>query len=267
MKEYLPSLTGRSFMSSRTDDTFPPHLKTIPWGDKTPTFQIFDFSRLYDTIILMFHAYYLDINGVHNLGPAGAETMRALELRNATLHIEASTGLLHPQNMFTSPNVGLRSDWYSDAVFAQQSFTGPNPTTIALASKQWLQIFTQAAAGNTAVLNLLNTAPAGSFYIQDYSYFREAVGLKPTDQIVSSPSDDNVPQFGCAFGCTVLSSAVGSDSSAGDHPRLERYPCSFCHHFQQAHPPDRLNLRRGGRLAVALCEDVCAGLGLGPATS
>lgn len=146
----------------------------------------------------MFHAYYLDINGVHNLGPAGAETMLALEARNATLHAEASTGFLHPQNMFTSPNVGLRADWFTDAVFAQQSFTGPNPTTIALASKQWIQTFTQAAAGNTAVFNLLNTAPAGSFYIQDYSYFRDAVGLKPTDQIVASPSDDNVPQFGCA---------------------------------------------------------------------
>ncbi|KAF9476736.1 lipoxygenase [Pholiota conissans] len=178
------------------NDTFPPHLETIPWADRTATTSIFDFKRLYDTIVLMFHAYYLDVNGVEHLGPDGADSMKALEDRNRTLHDDAAPGWFNTGNMFTAANVGLRDDWYTDAVFAQQQFTGTNPTTLALASAEWISVFTTAAAGNAAVLNLLKTAPPKSFYIQDYSYFRKEAGMKPADDI--STNTDGIVHFGCA---------------------------------------------------------------------
>ncbi|KAF8166230.1 lipoxygenase [Pholiota molesta] len=196
--EGIFSLAHRKELYQWVDnDTFPPHLKTIPWADSTSTGKIFDFKRLYDTIVLMFHTYYLDINGVGNLGPNGADTMKALEDRNRTLHDNATPGWLNSGNMFTAENVGLRDDWYTDAVFAQQQFTGTDPTTLTRASGQWIQVFTEAAAGNSAVLNILATAPAHSFYVQDYSYFRDTAGMKPTDEIATSAAD-GVVRFGCA---------------------------------------------------------------------
>jgi hypothetical protein len=194
----FPSLADRQKLYQWVDnDSFPPHLDTIPWVDRTGITQIFDFKRLYDTIVLMFHAYYLDANGVDKLGPDGADTMQALEDRNRTLHDDAAPGWFNSGNMFTADNVGLRDDWYTDTVFAQQQFTGTNPTTLTRASEQWIQVFTEAAAGNTAVLNLLATAPARSFYVQDYSYFRDTAGMKPTDEIATSAAD-GVAHFGCA---------------------------------------------------------------------
>ena len=38
-------------------------------------------------------------------------------------------------------NLGDLPDWYSDAKFAQQSFTGANPCTIRLASHEWIARF------------------------------------------------------------------------------------------------------------------------------
>lgn len=49
------------------------------------------------------------------------------------------------KDIFDLPNVGDLKDWYSDARFAQQQFTGTNPTTIELVSDFWLQHFIQAA--------------------------------------------------------------------------------------------------------------------------
>ncbi|KAF8956686.1 lipoxygenase [Flammula alnicola] len=192
----LPLPDRQKLYIFQDDDTFPPHLQTIPWADQNAN--IFNFTRLYDTIVLMFHAYYLDINGVEKLGPDGADSMQALEDRNRTLHSEASDHWwFQPDNMFTPANVGLRDDWYTDAVFAQQQFTGTNPTTLTLASADWIKLFTQAAQGNQAVLNLFSSAPANSFYVQDYSYFRAAAGLTPTEDITSIPAGGAV-HYGCA---------------------------------------------------------------------
>ncbi len=42
-------------------------------------------------------------------------------------------------------NLGDLPDWFSDARFAQQSFTGANPCTIRLASHEWTARFKEAA--------------------------------------------------------------------------------------------------------------------------
>jgi hypothetical protein len=171
------------------NDSFPPHLRTIPSDDQVSTLKIFQFNRLYDTAVLAFHAYTFDIHGVHDLGPGGVTSMAALEARNKALHDKWSDHwFFQADNMFTPENVGLRPDWYTDAVFGQQWFTGTNPNTISQASPAWLDVFTQAAKTQSkqAVLNLLSSAGAKAFYILDYTGLRAAAGLGPTDPITST---------------------------------------------------------------------------------
>jgi hypothetical protein len=100
------------------------------------------------------------------------------------------------KNVGTEPSIANRDDWYSDAVFAQQSFTGPNPTSIANASAEWIERFQGSAKsqGKSRVLSLLRNSNPESFYIQDYSYFRSAANAPPNSVLVS---DDGV-RFRCA---------------------------------------------------------------------
>ena len=78
-------------------------------------------------------------------------------------------------------NIGLLDDWYGDRRFADQQFTGTNPTTITRASPEWIAQFSEAArAGNydkwvTALGALAKTSPEALF-VQDGSYFRRAAG-------------------------------------------------------------------------------------------
>jgi hypothetical protein len=82
-------------------------------------------------------------------------------------------------------NIGDLDDWWSDARFAQQSFTGTNPVTITVASSRWLAEFKEAATAQSgsavgkAALEFLQKAAAGSLFVQDFSHFREAVGARP----------------------------------------------------------------------------------------
>jgi hypothetical protein len=90
-------------------------------------------------------------------------------------------------DIFTDDNIGCRPDWYTDAVFAQQQFTGTNPTTITQASASWLSQFKDAARIQEAngIVDLLNKCPKDSFYVQDCSYFREAIGVSSTANIAN----------------------------------------------------------------------------------
>ncbi|MCJ1433369.1 hypothetical protein MMC27_002729 [Xylographa pallens] len=90
-------------------------------------------------------------------------------------------------DIFDLPNVGDLPDWYSDERFAQQFFTGTNPTTIEQASPFWIQHFLYVAqpadAKMQAKIGKLAIEAPGSLYMQDYSYFREAAGIKPSEAI------------------------------------------------------------------------------------
>jgi hypothetical protein len=86
------------------------------------------------------------------------------------------------KDIFDLPNVGDLEDWYSDARFAQQHFTGTNPTTIERASDQWITHFATAAkdpADKKAqeIIVVLANSLRQSLYMQDYSYFRKAAGM------------------------------------------------------------------------------------------
>lgn len=117
------------------------------------------------------------------------------------------------KDIFDLPNVGDLKDWYSDARFAQQQFTGTNPTTIERASNDWLQHFIQAAkapedaAAKKTIADLSHNC-RDSLYMQDYSYFREAAGLDPTAVIKCEfdEKDDKGKttksyRYGCASVC------------------------------------------------------------------
>ncbi|MCJ1283228.1 hypothetical protein MMC26_002556 [Xylographa opegraphella] len=90
-------------------------------------------------------------------------------------------------DIFNLPNVGDLPDWYSDERFAQQFFTGTNPTTIEPASDFWIQHFLSASQPEDqkmrAKIEKLSQEARGSLYMQDYSYFREAAGIPPSEVI------------------------------------------------------------------------------------
>lgn len=96
----------------------------------------------------------------------------------------------------TQASIANRDDWYTDAVFARQSFTGPNPTTITRASAERIQRFMNVARlrENDAMLSSLHLAKPGAICIRDCSYFREAAGSLPDSTLKS----DNGKRYGCA---------------------------------------------------------------------
>lgn len=100
------------------------------------------------------------------------------------------------KNVGTVPSVANRPDWYTDSIFAQQSFTGCNPTSITRASDEWITRFKQSATdqNNEGMSTLLQTVAPAQMFIQDYSYFRSAVGSLPDSALRS----DDGKRFGCA---------------------------------------------------------------------
>ena len=95
-------------------------------------------------------------------------------------------------------NIGDLDDWYSDARYAQQQFSGTNPTTITTVSPKLLDEFKAAAASQNLedVSTLLESTDINDLYVQDCSYFREAAGVQPNDVLISE--DDTGNRFCCA---------------------------------------------------------------------
>ncbi|KAK8098802.1 uncharacterized protein PG998_012043 [Apiospora kogelbergensis] len=88
----------------------------------------------------------------------------------------------YQKDIFDLPNIGNLTDWYSDARFAQQYFTGTNPTTIKQAG-DWAKVFIDNATdpGDSQMKAKISKRAAespGSLYVQDYSYFRKAAGTE-----------------------------------------------------------------------------------------
>ena len=114
--------------------SYPPCLDMIPpevRGSQAPgRNQLFNNMRLLDTanivgqilpekITFFIHDYHQET------------TFRGIEDRELANRRSKA-------DIYTEDNIGCRKDWYSDAVFAQQSFTGANPTTITQASATWI---------------------------------------------------------------------------------------------------------------------------------
>ncbi|KIY02439.1 uncharacterized protein Z520_02578 [Fonsecaea multimorphosa CBS 102226] len=159
-------------------DNYPPHLDIIPEVDQVNLLKIFDFMRLLDTGTLVGTLIPDNILDFIHDHPEGA-TVDAIEARNNELHNDK-------EDIFDEENIGNRPDWWTDAVFAEQQFVGTNPTTIQQASAEWLKAFTDASQSSTEIHSLLSSGSPESFYVQDCSYFRAAVGADQHADLISN---------------------------------------------------------------------------------
>ena len=119
---------------------------------------------------------------------------------------------LFQKDIFDLPNVGDLQDWYTDARFAQQYFTGANPTTIEQASDQWVAHFSEASkdpADQKAQQTVKTLAKRfrDSLYMQDYSYFRKAASVDESAVIKCEfeesyrEGDETKHRKGFRYGC------------------------------------------------------------------
>ena len=143
-------------------------------------FKLFERSRLQDTSTLITSLIPDSVVDFVHADPE-SDTLDGLTLRNQELRAEK-------KDVYVDPNVGDRNDWWSDRIFAQQQFTGTNPTTIATVSRQLLEEFKNAAEHQkkTEISALLDSAEPSDLLVQDYSGFRDALGLSDTDSISST---------------------------------------------------------------------------------
>ncbi|KAL2068635.1 hypothetical protein VTL71DRAFT_14972 [Oculimacula yallundae] len=177
-------------VDSSTNPPYPPCLRSIPKDEQNGLLQIFNAERLIDTAFALLPSELQpEALSLYLYGQPVGKTMAGIEARMKQLK-RAN------KNIGTEASVGNRDDWYTDAVFAQQSFTGTNPTTIELASADWNQRFTSVAKtqGRVDMAALLESAKAESLFIQDCSYFREASNAAPDATLKS----DDGKRFGCA---------------------------------------------------------------------
>ena len=169
-------------------DLFPPHLAHIPTKQNVPLYDIFNLAALADSTVLIDNLIpykWLDWS-VHDLKSKVTDALKD----------PGSTFRALDADSFDNPNIGDRPDWFTDAVFSQQQFVGPNPTTITLATPRWISQFTQEAEkqGRNDVLQLITSSDITALYVQDYSYFRSAAGATPDGPLQS----DDGKRIGCA---------------------------------------------------------------------
>ncbi|RVD85064.1 uncharacterized protein DFL_003395 [Arthrobotrys flagrans] len=193
------------------NDGYPPHLNIIPPGDETKFDDIFHASysfyfQLGEMLAGVFPSIITLISGAP--WSLSSNTLSGLQQINANL-VDSKKGI------YTEANIGLREDWYTDEQFAQQHLTGPNPTTITLASENWINSFkaTAEAQGKEEFIKAINKASEGSIYIQDYSYFRAAAAVSPTADL----SSDKTLRFGKRYtGASVALFVLDNDGKL--HP-------------------------------------------------
>lgn len=203
-------------------DKYPPHLDVIPTKDETPIWQIFNAIGLLDAASLLpkiipktflgriandIQSTLLDIvDGEPQKGPKIAYVERRNKYdRQSGTDIERGANIASDYD-----------DWYSDARFAQQQFTGTNPTTLTIVTPKLYNEFKAAATaqGLKDVVSLLESAEK-DLYVQDCSYFREAAGLQPDDVMISEDP------YGNRFGCAAVSLFLL-------HPHGQLHPLAIC---------------------------------------
>jgi hypothetical protein len=115
----------------------------------------------------------------------------------------------HPSqktDIMDGENIGSKTDWYSDARFAQQHLSGVNPSTIERAAPEKVKEYVDEASrqGLESMEKLLSDGK--DLFIQDYSYFREATGLSNDEEfrnavpelVGKQPTGNFAFRFACA---------------------------------------------------------------------
>ena len=184
-------------------DEYPPFLKASKLKNTLALPSIFDFTALLDTTAILFRRGGSLPSTLLDMAPdrASIRTMQDLVNRNHVLHEEArqnrQTGKnrtpFFNQGMYFNKNIGLRDDWYIDAAFGQQQFTGTNSTTITIAPRRWLDEFTSVSdIQQRADISELLAKDPENIFVQDYSDFRSKLGVSPSAELTC---DD---RYGCS---------------------------------------------------------------------
>ena len=184
-------------------DGYPPHLLAVPpdQANGAPSVgNIFDLKAL-GTIQKVAQAVSFIIpEDITKEGtPFEGPTLAACEQYNQE-HLSPKTDIMDGENL------GNKADWYSDARFAQQHFSGVNPCTIERADAHTREIY--AAEANKQGLNdMKNILSNGEdLFVQDYSYFREATGVSNDEEFrnvvpelaAGKPTGNMAFRFACA---------------------------------------------------------------------
>ncbi|KAJ7780606.1 lipoxygenase [Mycena maculata] len=174
-------------------ERYPPHLKHIPWKYQTNIFHIFDALALIQTKALLIGGQSMICQPLmrRRAHLHTASAMQDLVTRNHDLHKKSQRKGL--RDMYFKPNIGHRDDWYTDAVFGQQQFTGTNPSTITLAPPRWIHEFGTASCiqHRADIMQLLTDDPQ-NFFVQDCSDFRSIMGVSSSAEFASEA------RYGCS---------------------------------------------------------------------
>ncbi|KAI0134249.1 lipoxygenase [Xylariales sp. AK1849] len=179
---------------------YPPHLQTVPKEDDVSRAAIFTALGLAESAIILqkvvpdtFLGKTADwlltkVRSAIEGHPQAGPSIKDVEEYNR-YHRKSGTDIAR------GDNIGLLDDWFSDRRFADQSFTGTNPTTITRASSALIKEYIEAAKAHgydkwADRLPLINPT---SLLVQDCSYFREATGVAPNATLYDKQiaSDDN----------------------------------------------------------------------------
>ncbi|EPS44463.1 hypothetical protein H072_1547 [Dactylellina haptotyla CBS 200.50] len=179
-------------------DNYPPHQKTGIFKDAQEALQaggIFSLNIIPQIALLFTAILPVDIKKP-DINPArfGQQPWNYFTPNNlqGLPDNEVALHKVRGPNLHMNDSIGHRKDWYTDKQFAQQHFTGPNPTTIRLASANWITSFEAAATAqkNNTFTSFLKGLKKESVYVQDYSYFRLAMKLSPNEDIQCVNPDD-----------------------------------------------------------------------------
>lgn len=173
----------------KTDDgkkAYPPHLNHIPKDQEVNQFHIFNAIGIIETQVIL-QKITPEEDGFlgktkqwllerARAGAFGGDPQKGFKIQDVVdynkYHRKFGTDISE------GGNIGLLDDWYSDRRFADQRFTGTNPTTITNATPAWITDFVKAAKarGYDKWANILAKADPASLFVEDGSYFRKAVG-------------------------------------------------------------------------------------------
>ncbi|KAM0320654.1 hypothetical protein ACHAPQ_009853 [Fusarium lateritium] len=185
-------------------DGYPPHLRTLPPDQRTSNKEVGQIFNEKEQKLVVDIASMVSFIIPKELsstdGPFVGPTIADVEKWNKD-NLPGSASQSDGQQNGDGPyksqaadimkgrNIGEHADWYSDAKFAQQHFSGVNPCTIEKAPVDKIKAYAAEAEkqGLDRVTALLQDGK--DILIQDYSYFREATGLKDDDEFRNTVND------------------------------------------------------------------------------
>ncbi|KAJ8111385.1 hypothetical protein OPT61_g6006 [Boeremia exigua] len=189
--------------SNPSQDGFPPHLEAVPpeQADGAPGVgSIFNLQSL-GLIQLVGQAMaFLIPDTISKTGtPFEGPTIADCEKYNRE-HPNPQTDIMDGEN------IGNKTDWYSDARFAQQHLSGVNPSTIEKAKPEMVEAYV-TEAGKQGLGDMKQVLLDGKdLYMQDYSYFRQATGVSNEEEFKNvvpeladgKPTGNMAFRFACA---------------------------------------------------------------------